>query len=54
LALLPEEIDLKLPHVGVVFVERLSEHVRAVVAADKVEIRRVGGRECGLERRLAG
>ena len=53
LPLLTEVQHLVLLDVRVVFLQRLGEHVRAVVAADEVEIRHVRWRERRLERRPA-
>ena len=43
---------LKLPHIAIVLRECLGKHVRAVVAADEVEVLRIGGHERRFDRCL--
>ena len=48
---IPEVLHLILLHVPIVFVERLREHVRAIVPAHEIERIRFGRMHRGLERR---
>src|SRR5438876_10781330 len=52
-ALVAEVLDLILPYVAVVLVERAGELVRAVVPADKIQVVGIGWIHRGLERCFA-